>query len=205
MQFDRFCALGGDVSRETFHMLASYSELLTKWNARINLVAPSTLPDIWTRHILDSLQLLTLAPPGSVRWLDLGSGGGLPGLVIAMCRRDDPAAFTLIESDRRKSAFLRTAIRELRLNAIVIAKRIEHVPAVKADVVSARALAPLSRLLEFQERHGALGCCGLYPKGATAEAEIADALEHWRFSCEKAHSATSAGSFVLKIGDLERA
>lgn len=205
MDYSSFRGMAGDVSRETFDDLTVYAALLEKWNRKINLVAPATIPDLWSRHILDSLQIVDLAPPGADNWLDLGSGGGLPGLVVAIALRDRDTRVTLIESDSRKATFLRTVTRELSLNAEIVTERIEKADPRHADVISARALAPLTHLLEFQMHHGTPTGVGLYLKGAKADTEVAEALERWEFSCEKCPSKTSVDSFVLKIGELKRA
>jgi 16S rRNA (guanine527-N7)-methyltransferase len=196
-----------NVSRETMAALDRYAALLKRWTARINLIGKSTLPDIWMRHIVDSAQLAELAGSEFRRWVDMGSGGGLPGLVIAILARErwPQAEVVLVEADARKAAFLRTAVRELGLRTRVEARRIEALPALEADRISARALAPLSMLLTYVQRHGTADCVSLFPKGAQVDDEIAVALEHWRFDCEKIPSVTAPESFILKIGDLRRA
>ena len=140
---------GQNVSRETYDDLVQFSDLVKKWTPKINLIAPSTIPEIWDRHIVDSAQLLQLAPKNFDCWVDIGSGGGFPGIIVAIYAKiEQPnATVTLIESDQRKATFLRTASRELGLNTKVIAERIEQVSAIGAGIVSARALATLSSLL----------------------------------------------------------
>ena len=137
-----------DVSRETFARLETYVGLIQKWNPRINLVSRNSLDDLWIRHIEDSLQVARAIPMPD-RWVDLGSGGGLPGLVAAILAAEESpdTRFTLIESDQRKSVFLRTVARECDLNVQVISDRIEKAKPQKADVLSARALADLTTLL----------------------------------------------------------
>ncbi len=192
------------VSRETSARLDSFVELLTKWNAAINLVAKSTLCDAWSRHILDSAQILSFAPEDARRWADLGSGGGLPGLVIAILaaeKRPD-LKVTLVESDQRKAAFLREAVRQLELNTTTCAERIENLPPLGAQVVSARALAPLKTLLGYARRHLAQGGVAIFPKGAGHEAELAESLERWRFSVQKHPSRTDPNAVLLCIGDI---
>ena len=139
-------ALAGriDVSRETMQRLETYVALVEKWQPRINLVSPNSLPDIWMRHVWDSAQLAPLIPAGTARLLDVGSGGGFPGLVLAMCCN---AECHLVESDQRKAVFLSTVIRECGLTAKVHNSRIEALPDLDASVITARALAPLDRLL----------------------------------------------------------
>ena len=190
-----------DVSRETFEMLETYERLLTTWNKRINLVAPATLHQLWTRHFLDSAQLVDLA--GGKTWADLGSGGGFPGAVVAIMASSEQRT-VLIESDQRKAAFLRTIARETRPFE-VIARRIEDTDPQEADVVSARALAPLPVLLGYVSRHLKPGGLAVLPKGKKAKDEIREALEHWRFDCEIYPSQTDPDAVVLTIGDIKRA
>lgn len=195
-----------DVSRETTERLRSYEALLRKWNARINLVSRTTLDDIWSRHFLDSAQLYALAPPGTRHWADLGSGGGFPGLVVAVLAADEgrDLAMTLVESDQRKAAFLATAGRELGLSLDVRAERIERLPPLAADVVSARALAPLTDLLGFAERHLVAGGTALFPKGATYADELASAKRVWQFSASSVPSKTDPSAVVLKVTEISR-
>ncbi|MGR3514726.1 MAG: 16S rRNA (guanine(527)-N(7))-methyltransferase RsmG [Paracoccaceae bacterium] len=193
-----------DVSRETLERLYSYAQLLEKWTRKINLVAPSTLKEIWSRHFLDSAQLLELVPQPQ-HWVDLGSGGGFPGAVIAILLADRAGTeVTLVESDQRKASFLRTVNRELGLSFKVIAKRIEDVPPLQADVLSARALAPLAQLLVYAERHLCSDGRALFPKGASGQSEITQALECWRFDCRTYPSITDARSTILSVGEVSR-
>lgn len=196
-----------DVSRETAARLDAYAALLKKWNPAINLVSRASLAQLWTRHFLDSAQLLSLAPEGARHWADLGAGGGFPGLVIAVLAAETTPTLrvTLVESDQRKAAFLNTAIRELGLDAEVCAARSESLPSRQADVVSARAVAPLADLLSHAERHLAPGGTALFPKGAGHGAEIAAALERWRFSVQKHPSRTDPEAVIFSIGDIARA
>ncbi|TVP71572.1 MAG: 16S rRNA (guanine(527)-N(7))-methyltransferase RsmG [Rhodobacteraceae bacterium] len=197
---------GLNVSRETLTALESYAALLEKWNARINLVAPSTIPDLWQRHILDSSQLFDLAPVDSRLWVDLGSGGGLPGIVCAILAKEKKplCRFTLIESDKRKAAFLMTAARELSLEVEVIAKRVEQVPALGADVVSARALAPMPQLLPLVARHLAETGVALLPKGKSHAEELAAARLEWQFEATSHDSKTNASARILTLKGLKR-
>lgn len=199
-------AAGGDVSRETADRLALYAGLLRTWNPKINLVSKQTLADLETRHIADSAQLLALAPENATTWADLGSGGGFPGLVIAIhaAERRPALRVTLVESDQRKAAFLRTVAQRTGVPVTVHAERIEAVPPLGTDVLSARALAPLSALLDHAARHLAPSGTALFPKGATWRAEVAEALERWRFRCENHPSATSQDGAILRIGGIDR-
>lgn len=196
-----------NVSRETLERLECFEELLRKWTRRINLVAPSTVPDIWRRHIQDSAQILPLAGPRIQDWVDLGSGGGLPGIVIACLLR--PSApnmpVTLIEADRRKATFLQTAVRELDLNATVLPHRIEDVPPLSASIVSARALAALPRLLELVDRHLAPGGTALVQKGQGVEDELSEARRHWTFQHLSHPSITEPKARILSVKGLRRA
>lgn len=196
-----------DVSRETEDRLKSYYDLLNKWTKRINLVSRATLEDGWRRHVLDSAQLVRLAPEGWRHWVDLGSGGGLPGVVVAIiaAEKDNDQHVTLVESDVRKAAFLRAALREVGVGADVVAARIEEIASLEADVVSARALAPLPRLLDLSHRHIKPGGTALFPKGKNAGDELQQALERWSFACEKIPSETDSSAVILKIGDIRRA
>jgi 16S rRNA (guanine527-N7)-methyltransferase len=195
-----------DVSRETSDRLGIYASLLREWNPRINLVSRQTLAKVETRHFLDSAQLMGLAPAGAATWADLGSGGGFPGLVIAIlaAERAPRLRLTLVESDQRKAVFLRTAARKTGVDVSVIARRIEDIPPLHADIISARALAPLAVLLEYCDRHLASDGVALFLKGASRGAEIDEALERWRFRCEELPSVTSPDGAILKLGDLSR-
>lgn len=193
-----------DVSRETLQMLVVYEQMLRKWNAKINLVSDESLRTIWQRHFLDSAQLWDLSPKKGL-WVDLGSGGGFPGIIIAILARDMlEQKVVLVEADQRKAAFLRSIIRELNLNARVKAERIETIMPQNADVLTARALAPLSRLLAYTHRHRRSDGLALFPKGERVEIELADALEHWRFDCQKHPSITDSKSTILSVGELSR-
>ena len=199
-------AVALDVSRETYARLQDYVRLLEKWNPSINLVSKTTLPDVWNRHILDSVQISTMARPGDGRWADLGSGGGLPGLVVAivLAGARPEVTVTLVESDMRKAAFLKTTIAALDLQTKVLADRIERVEPLAADVVSARALAPLDRLLGLSWRHLAPGGQCIFPKGRAAAAELAAARENWRFQCEEIPSKTSSEAVILRLQEITR-
>lgn len=194
-----------NVSRETLQRLDAYAALLQKWNPAINLVAPSTLNSLWERHFLDSAQILDLARPGA-SWVDIGTGGGFPGLIIAILaaeKRQD-LRVTCIESDLRKATFLRTVVRETGVNTSVISKRIEQVDPLGADILSARALAPLTKLLGFAERHLAADGQALFPKGATHATEVSEALENWQFQADTYASKTDPEAVILSLGEIRR-
>ena len=195
------------VSRETLARLKTFEALLRKWNPVINLVSRSTLDDVWGRHFLDSAQLIDLAGSAWTSWADLGSGGGFPGLVVAILSAESrpDARITLVESDRRKAAFLLTVANEIGLKPQVIADRAESIPPLSADVVSARALAPLEKLLPYAERHLSPKGIALFPKGANHQAELHQALETWRFSYEATASVTDPAAVVYSIKGIARA
>lgn len=197
---------GRVVSRETWDRLKALEGLLRKWTKAINLVSPGTLDTIWTRHFADSAQIFDMAPDRARSWADLGSGGGFPGLVVAILAKDESPGLsvTLVESDQRKAAFLMTAARTLDLRVTVVADRIESVAPLGAKVLSARALAPLDVLLGYAERHLNRAGVAIFPKGATVDDELAHALEHWRFSYQKEPSKTAADGVVLIIGGISR-
>ncbi|MBR3371713.1 MAG: 16S rRNA (guanine(527)-N(7))-methyltransferase RsmG [Rhodobacteraceae bacterium] len=197
---------GVAVSRETMDRLDGFVSLLTRWNSKINLVAPATIPNMWQRHIEDSAQVFALAPKNAHQWVDLGSGGGLPGVVCAILAAEHmpDCRFTLIESDKRKSAFLMVVARELALQIEVLPVRAEDVPPKKADVVSARALAPLPQLLAWVDRHLADGGIALLPKGKTWEEELATARADWMFHVVSHISQTDPAARLLAIKELSR-
>ncbi|TPE52554.1 16S rRNA (guanine(527)-N(7))-methyltransferase RsmG [Amaricoccus solimangrovi] len=195
-----------DVSRETQERLERYAELLTKWTARINLVSKASLSDLWTRHIADSAQLWTLAPADPAVWCDIGSGGGFPGLVIGILARERQPDLDLhlVESDTRKCAFLSTVIRECGLRAVVHAERIEEAMPPAADVLSARALAPLPALLAFAEKlRRPEGIC-LFPKGEQVHKELEDAACAWQFEYHIHPSRTDEKAAIVEIGAFAR-
>ncbi|WP_284165253.1 16S rRNA (guanine(527)-N(7))-methyltransferase RsmG [Frigidibacter sp. SD6-1] len=197
----------GDVSRETSERLQAFQALVRKWNSAINLVSRSSLDQIWERHIVDSAQIFVLSDQKSGLWADLGSGGGFPGLIVAIlaAERAPDLRVALVESDQRKAAFLATAVRALGLQAAVHAARIESLPALDADILSARALAPLTDLLAHAERHLAPPGTALFPKGANHAAELRQALESWRFSYQTHASATDPDAVIYSIRGLSRA
>lgn len=194
-----------DVSRETLERLRIYVGLLLRWTARINLIAPGTAGQVWTRHILDSAQLWPLRPDPCPDWIDLGSGGGLPGLVIAALAAETGAtAVTLVESDARKAAFLSTAAREMDVPATVIRERAERLRLPPPAVVSARALAPLDRLLDLAAHLIGPHTICLFPKGARAHSELTAARARWHTRVNEIASATNATATILRLHSIER-
>ncbi|HVV94328.1 MAG TPA: 16S rRNA (guanine(527)-N(7))-methyltransferase RsmG [Hyphomicrobiales bacterium] len=193
------------VSRETWERLRIHVDLLHRWQPTLNLVAPSTLSHVWTRHVADSLQLLPLAPEAG-RWADLGSGGGFPGLVIAIALAGrDGAMIELVESDRRKAAFLAAAVRETAAPARVHAERIEAWAAHWSEpvkVVTARALAPLERLIPLALPLLGRGAVGLFPKGKSAAEELTAASRGWHSSHRIVPSATDSAAGIVVLSDV---
>jgi len=178
---------------------------LARWQRIKNLVSENTLGDVWSRHIADSLQLSTLAPDAKT-WLDLGSGAGFPGMVVAIALAEIPgAAVHLIESNARKCAFLRHAARTTGAKAQVHEGRIEELSPQftgAIEVVTARALAPLSRLFRWTQPLIAGGAVGLFPKGREFQAELTEARKSWRFTVEMLPSQTDSHARILRIDDL---
>ena len=194
------------VSRETHERLTAYEALVRKWNAKINLVAPSTLPEFNSRHIRDSIQIFDHVKLPEGNWVDLGSGGGLPGIVVSIYAQKAPLTVSLVESDHRKSAFLRTVIRELSLqNVSIMTGRIENVPPLAANFVSARALAPLSVLLSMVQRHMQQDGTAIFLKGRSWKAECDEARKEWRFDVTSFPSKTDPDAAILKITGVSHA
>lgn len=209
------------VSRETVQRLETYAALLAQWQQTINLVAPGTLADIWSRHFADSAQLFRLIPHGARRLVDLGSGAGFPGLVLAIMAGDDQRGgregasstapshglrVTLVESDQRKAAFLREVSRKLGIAVDIELARIEiistRVNVERFDVITSRALAPLPRLLEMSRPFFESATVALFLKGRDVESEVEDARKLWSFSLELVPSMTNAEARVAVIRDV---
>jgi 16S rRNA (guanine527-N7)-methyltransferase len=189
------------VSRETLERIDAFVELFLRWQPAVHLVAPADLPKLWTRHIADSLQLIELMPAAKT-WADLGSGGGFPGLIIALAFGAREKGFVhLIESDQRKAAFLREAIRITGAPAKVYAERVESAAkrlVAEVDVVTARALAPLPRLLELAAPFFAQGIPAVFPKGQDVDNELTESTKSWNIQTTIAPSRThSHGKIVI--------
>ena len=199
--------VAGPVSRETFERLTAFQLLFEKWSARINLAAPSTLPDLWRRHILDSAQLFPLARDAKT-WLDLGSGGGFPGVVLAILLRERPgASLAMVESSQKKVAFLRNAVAQAGAPSVVHAMRIEDFAARDAgpvDVVTARALAPLPVLLGLARPWLEAGATAIFHKGRDYRREIEESRDAWQFDLVEHPSVIDAASVILEINDLKK-
>jgi 16S rRNA (guanine527-N7)-methyltransferase len=194
------------VSRETSQRLDAFVDLLLTWQRKTNLIAPSTIAEVWTRHIADSLQLLRLAPAAR-HWIDLGSGGGLPGLVIA-CAMQAPALVDLVESNSKKAAFLREAARVTGAPARIHARRIEDFAGAfegQVDVVTARALAPLTALLGYVEPFLEKGAQALLLKGQDVEGELTEAAKYWKIEADFVPSQTDAKARIVVVRRVSRA
>jgi len=188
------------VSRETLGRLETMVEVLLRWQKAINLVGRATVADVWTRHILDSAQLAPFIPKDAKTLADLGSGAGFPGLVLAALRPE--LDVILIESDARKSAYLTEAARKMGLpkQPKVVISRIETAPSTKADVVTARALAPLGRLLAWAARHKSDPAICLFHKGKGWQAELTGAMKDWEIEYTPQPSVTDRDAVILRIG-----
>ncbi|MFT6911426.1 MAG: 16S rRNA (guanine527-N7)-methyltransferase [Paracoccaceae bacterium] len=193
-----------NVSRETQEKLEIYATLLQKWSPKINLVASGSLPNLWERHFLDSAQVFKRANVAEGTWFDLGSGGGFPGLVCAILAKESGSRlqFTLVESDQRKAAFLRTVSREIDVKVEVLALRIEQLPPEPVTILSARALAPLPRLLQLSKHLIGPSTVALFQKGAQHKREVSDALEAWRFDLHTEQSRTDSLGVILELRDI---
>ena len=195
------------VSRETEARLDRYIDLRREWQAKTNLVAPSTLPQLWTRHIADSLQLLSLAPSAKI-WMDLGSGGGFPGVVLACALAESPGATVhLVERNAKKAAFLREALRITAAPGVVHLAEIGDTVdrfAGPIDCVTARALAPLHQLIGFVEPLVKKGATALFLKGQDVEAELTEATRYWKIEPKLYPSRTGGQGWIVELDRIER-
>ena len=193
-----------NVSRETIERLRLLQALVVKWNKAINLVSNASLSQIWDRHISDSLQLYDLAEQDVRNWFDLGSGGGFPGLVVAAAARgrDSDMNVTLVESDSRKCVFLREAARQMDLKVSILNQRVEDIAPANADVISARALASLSKLCEMAVRHVSDNGLCIFPKGARHSDEVPEARVSWSFDLVTHQSLTDPSASILVLRNL---
>ncbi|TIN22803.1 16S rRNA (guanine(527)-N(7))-methyltransferase RsmG [Mesorhizobium sp.] len=196
----------GPVSRETFERLVEFETVFQKWNRRINLAAQSTQGDVWRRHILDSAQLARIKPEAK-RWLDLGTGGGFPGLVLAFLLAErDGASIDLVESNRKKASFLQAVVGQFNLPARVFARRIDDAYAFVStpQIVTARALASLPVLLELSAPWLTAGAYGLFHKGRDYRSEVAESAQRWSLDLVEHASATDAHGVILELSDLRQ-
>jgi 16S rRNA (guanine527-N7)-methyltransferase len=198
---------GRDVSRETWERLVEFEALVRRWTPAINLVSRASLDTLWIRHIEDSAQVFAFCPRLAKTWVDLGSGGGFPGLVVAILAKEQrpDLEVSLVESDLRKATFLRQAARELSLQVRVCGDRIESLPGQRADVLSARALAPLVDLLKMLETHGKPDGLAIFQKGEHHPEEIAAARTVWAFDVDVHPSLFDPRAAILIVRNLERA
>jgi 16S rRNA (guanine527-N7)-methyltransferase len=190
------------VSRETLVRLTAYADLLAKWNRRINLIGKATEADLWRRHLLDAAQLQPLIPDSARLIADAGSGAGLPGLILSVV--NSAASFRLIEPDQRKAAFLREAIRVTQSSAIVHDLRVEEVDLPAQEVVLARALAPLDRLLDMVQKLVSIHTVCIFPKGETAEQELTEARTRWKMKLRQVPSRTDPAGRILVLTEVAR-
>jgi 16S rRNA (guanine527-N7)-methyltransferase len=205
-KYQRLIDVAGSVSRETFEGLEAFETMFRVWANRINLAAPSTLDDLWSRHILDSAQLAPLAP-GALRWLDLGSGGGFPGLVLAFILKERSGGqIDLVESNRKKAGFLQAVVGQFSLPAHVHARRIDedNKNLAPPDVVTARALAPLPALLDFAFPWLSTGARGFLHKGRDYRQEVQESSLLWQYDLVEHRSRVDADSVILEIANLKR-
>lgn len=201
---DLYAASGFDVSRETIERLQAYAIALKKWSPTINLVARAGLEDIWSRHILDSAQIWRHVPSETDVACDIGSGGGLPGIVLACLGAEvSPSLkFILMESDARKAAFLKLVSDELGLRTTIIRARVEEAEPADARVLTARALAPLPLLLKYCHRHLSAEGVALLPKGRTHQQEVEAARLSWHFDWQAKASYSDPESATLVVRNL---
>lgn len=194
-------AQGVSDSRETLDRLHTYADLVLRWNRTINLIARGDEPNIWTRHVQDSLNLLPYLPDGFSHAIDLGSGGGFPGLVLAIATGKP---FALVESDQRKAAFLREAARATGATATIHAIRAESLHLPPAPVVTARALAPLATLLAWAAPCLTPGGICLFPKGRTVDEELTAARTQWHMRVEQWPSPLDPDARILRLSEISR-
>jgi len=191
------------VSDDVLGKLQIYADLLKKWQPKINLVGPDTIPNLWSRHMLDSAQLAPLIPVGS-RVADLGSGAGFPGLVLAIMLKDQGVDMHLVESDQRKCAFLREVNRMTEANAQIHTARIEALEPLQADIVTSRALANLDKLIGYADIHRlSTGIC-LFPKGKRWMEELTGAQKSWKMDVIEHTSCTEDAGRILELQNIER-
>lgn len=196
---------GVELSEVTISKLEAFRDLVLKWNPRINLVSRASLADLWTRHIADSAQLYRYASSVSGTWADLGSGGGFPGVVLAVLstQAHPDRQYRFVESDQRKAVFLREAVRVTECRASVVCDRIEQVDPMNADVVTARALASLPDLLGLVARHLRSDGLAILPKGANYKLELDAARANWAFDAQVHPSVTDPDGHILQIKGLK--
>jgi 16S rRNA (guanine527-N7)-methyltransferase len=189
-----------DVSRETLDKLDHFASEVLRWTPAINLISKSSMYQIWQRHILDSAQIYPFGDSFE-KWVDMGSGGGFPGIVMAIMGAQN---MVLVESDKRKATFLQHIARQMALPVTVVPKRMDDFPSQGANTVSARALASLTQLLDHATPHLTQGGRAVFPKGRGANTELAEAQEKWAFDCTKMPSKTDPEAAILVIENIRR-
>lgn len=204
---DRLAVGGLNVSRETFAALQQLEALVRRWTPAINLVSKNSLLHLWDRHIEDSAQIFSQCPVNARTWVDLGSGGGFPGLVVAILARElkPDLEVTLVESDLRKATFLRQASQLIGLSVVIHSERLESLAPLHADVLSARALAGLPDLVKFAHAHLQPTGVAIFPKGARYQEELAQAKQVWTFDVETLQSLSESEAAILVIRNIHRA
>lgn len=195
-------AAAADVSRETLERLKRYVAILEDWNTRHNLVSRESLVEVWRRHVWDSAQIAGLIPATSRTMIDLGSGAGFPGLVLAVLRPD--LKVTLVEATAKKCRFLTAVAEELGLKVEIANQRIEDVPAKAFDVITARACAPLPDLLAYAQRFWGPNSRAFLHKGQNLAAELTEAGKTWRIDSEQHSSRSDLSGVILEIRELQR-
>lgn len=204
--YETLQSIAPDVSRETFDRLQIFEQMFRKWSAKINLAAPSALENLWSRHILDSAQLASLQKPDGI-WLDLGSGGGFPGIILAILMRDHSESHIhLVESVGKKAVFLKLALMETGGEGTVHNMRINEAASsiVGVNFVTARALAPLPELLELANPWLSRGATALFHKGREFKEELALARDDWAFDLIEHESKVDAQSVILQISNVSQ-
>ncbi len=190
-----------NVSRETSEKLGLFADEVLRWTPAINLISKNTVSDIWQRHILDSAQIYPLAPSYAGVWVDIGSGAGFPGIVMAILGAPN---VVLVESDQRKATFLRQAARKLSLDVQVLSKRIDQIDPLRAEIITARALAALTDLLGHANTHMSPHGSAIFPKGRGLQQEIAVAQQDWSFDYHQVLSKTDHEATLLIIKNIEK-
>jgi 16S rRNA (guanine527-N7)-methyltransferase len=198
---DRFAA-EASVSRETLDRLKRHAALLVDWNSRHNLVSKASVPDLWRRHFLDSAQLAGLMPAGAKTVVDLGSGAGFPGLILAIMRPE--LHVTLIEATGKKCRFLEAVAGELQLKTRILNERVEDAQRERFDMITARACAPLPLLLSYAQRFWGEGSRALFHKGQNLASELTEAHKSWRIKLEQHSSRSDPSGIILEIRELQR-
>lgn len=203
MREDIFSLLNrhADVPCETFERLVAYHDLLLRWQAKVNLIGPDTVGDVWSRHFIDSIQLLKFLPGKHLSVLDIGSGAGFPGMVLAIC---GVANVTLAEVDQKKVIFLKEVARVTNTPVVIHAARVEALEEKVFDVVTSRACSALTTLLDYSSRFVSCETFCLFPKGRNYTKEVDDAQTKWNFQLETAPSVTDTQGVILKISQVER-